>query len=48
LSAFRESHPAGHNFVVVPDLPAPLERKHGKLKVTYLSLEALEKILGAK
>ena len=42
LAAFREDYPAGRNFVVVPDLPAPIERKHGKLKVTYLSLEALE------
>jgi predicted AAA+ superfamily ATPase len=48
LSAFRESHSAGRNFVVVPDLPAPLERKYGKLKVTHLSLEALEKLLDAK
>jgi hypothetical protein len=46
--AFRETHAAGRNFVVVPNLPAPLERKHGKLKVTYLSLEDLEKTLGAR
>jgi len=45
LAAFREIYPAGRNFVVVPDLPAPLEHKHKQLKVTYLSLEALEKRL---
>ena len=48
LSAFRQTHAAGRNFVVVPDLPAPLQRKHGKLEVTYLSLEALEKRLGER
>ena len=48
LAAFREVHSSGRNFVVVPDLPAPLERKHGKLKVTFLSLEALEKIIEAQ
>jgi hypothetical protein len=42
------THAAGRNFVVVPDLPAPLERKHGKLNVTFLSLAALEKALGAR
>jgi predicted AAA+ superfamily ATPase len=47
LAAFREIYSAGRNFVVVPDLPAPFERKHKQLKVTYLSLEALEKRLGS-
>ena len=47
LAAFREAHPTGRNFVVVPDLPAPLERKHGKIEVTCLSLEDLEGRLGS-
>jgi uncharacterized protein len=41
LAAFRGNHPNGRNYVVVPELPAPSPRKHGKLEVTLLSLEDL-------
>jgi predicted AAA+ superfamily ATPase len=48
LAAFRESYPAGRNFVVSPQVPAAYEQQRGSLTITFLPAGDLRKEFGPR
>ena len=46
LKAFRRRYPAGRNLVVATDVDREFERRHGDLRVRFVGLAGLVRILG--